>query len=207
VSELRAARAVTLLRDGAVVALATDTVYGLAASLAHPSALTALFALKRRPGNVALPVLVDGVAQIEALGVTWPAPAARLSDALWPGALTIVVPAPASLARLVGSTRASVGFRCPGDDELRRLLGRTGPLAVSSANEHGEAPCTTAAQVRAAFADRPLAGVLDGGVRDGAVSTVVELVDDSWRVRRDGAVAREVLADLLGQAEGGSGGQ
>ncbi len=206
-SELRVSRAVTLLGEGAVVALATDTVYGLAASLAHPGALAALFALKRRPGNVALPVLVDGVAQIEALGVTWPARAARLSGALWPGALTIVVPAPASLARLVGSANASVGFRCPGDDELRRLLTRTGPLAVSSANEHGEAPCTTAAQVRAAFAGRPLAGVLDGGVRDRPVSTVVELVGDSWHVRREGALAREVLADLLGQAEGRFGGQ
>ncbi|MGC8509298.1 MAG: L-threonylcarbamoyladenylate synthase [Acidimicrobiales bacterium] len=206
-SELRAAQAVALLRGGAVVALATDTVYGLAASLAHPDALAALFALKRRPGNVALPVLVDGVAQIETLGVAWPVPAARLSDVLWPGALTIVVPAPAPLARLVGSTSASVGFRCPGDDELRRLLARTGPLAVSSANEHGEAPCTTAAQVRAAFADRALAGVLDGGVRDRPVSTVVELIEDSWRVRREGAVPREILAGLLDQGEGRSGGQ
>ena len=206
-SELRTSRAVALLGEGAVVALATDTVYGLAASLAHPAALAALFALKRRPGNVALPVLVDGVAQIEALGVTWPARAARLSDALWPGALTIVVPAPAPLARLVGSASASVGFRCPGDDELRRLLTRTGPLAVSSANEHGEAPCTTAAQVREAFAGRPLAGVLDGGVRDRPVSTVVELVGDSWRMLRVGALTRDALAGLLGQGEDRSGGQ
>ncbi len=205
--ELRASRAVTLLREGAVVALATDTVYGVAASLAHPSALATLFALKRRPGNVALPVLVDGVAQIEALGVAWPARAARLSDALWPGALTIVVPAPADLARLVGSASASVGFRCPGDDALRHLLTRTGPLAVSSANEHGEAPCTTAAQVRDAFANRALAGVVDGGVRDHPVSTVLEVVGNAWRVLREGAVPLDVLAGLLDQEEGRSGGQ
>ena len=206
-SDPHTSRAVILLRDGAVVALPTDTVYGVAASLAHPSALAALFDLKRRPGNVALPVLVDGVAQIEGLGVTWSARAARLSDALWPGALTIVVPAPVALARRVGSTGASVGFRCPGDAALRQLLTHTGPLAVSSANEHGEPPCTTAAEVRATFADRPLADVLDGGVRDGAVSTVVELLEGSWRVRREGAVARDVLAHLLDQEEGRSGGQ
>ncbi len=195
-----------LLRGGSVVALATDTVYGLAASLARPDAVAALFALKRRPTTVALPVLVDGVAQIEAMGVNWSARAARLSDALWPGALTIVVPAPAALARLVGSVRTSVGFRCPGDQDLRELLTRTGPLAVSSANEHGEPPCTTAEQVRQAFAGRALAGVLDGGVRDGLVSTVVELSEDGWWILREGALTRDVLVDLLGQ-EDRSGGQ
>jgi tRNA threonylcarbamoyl adenosine modification protein (Sua5/YciO/YrdC/YwlC family) len=190
--------ALDALAMGDVVALPTDTVYGVAASLGHPIAVATLFSLKHRPASAALPVLVSSIKQIEALGVAWPERARTLSDALWPGALTIVVAAPLELCMPLGSTMGTIGFRCPRDDTLLALLERSGPLALTSANEHGEAPCESAAQVVEAFAGRrELSGVLDGGERSGKVSTVIDLSDPRWRIVRDGAVPESVLAPLL----------
>lgn len=194
---LARAEAAELLAHGHVVAVATDTVYGLAAALAHPAAVATLFALKRRPTSVALPVLVSSVRDVEGLGVEWSPTARALSDAWWPGALTVVVAAPPALAALVGG-RDAVGFRVPDDDALRALLGEVGPLAVSSANEHGHPPCQSADDVLAAFADRDeLAGVVDEGPRDGEVSTVVVLEDGAWRLVRAGAVGEDDLRRVL----------
>jgi tRNA threonylcarbamoyl adenosine modification protein (Sua5/YciO/YrdC/YwlC family) len=190
--------ALAILADGGVVGVATDTVYGVAASLAHPDAIAKLFSLKRRPTSVALPILIDSVEAIERLGVTWDGRARRLSDALWPGALTVVVPVPHELAALVGSASDTAGFRVPNDEDLRSLLQESGPLAVSSANEHGEIPCRSANDVLQAFAERDeFAGVLDGGERGGEVSTVVVLEDSSWRVLRTGALSAKDLARFL----------
>jgi L-threonylcarbamoyladenylate synthase len=191
-------QAVTLLLVGKVVAVPTDTVYGVAASLAHPSAVASLFTLKRRPSSLALPVLVNSIEQIEAHGVVWPQRARQLARAFWPGALTIVVPVPPKIANLVGSTSQNAGFRIPDDAQLRGVLSRSGALCVTSANEHGEPPCQSAAQVQGVFADRgQLAGVVDGGERSGLVSTVVEISDHSWRIVREGAIdAAEISAVL-----------
>lgn len=190
--------AARLLDEGRIVAVPTDTVYGVAASLSQPAAVAELFALKRRPATRALPVLVDSVEQIEELGVEWTDDARRLSLALWPGALTVVVAVPRILADLVASTDATAGFRIPDDRQLRTLLRTSGPLAVTSANEHGERPCTDAAEVLSAFQGRDeLAGVLDGGRRSGVVSTVVELRGGTWRIVREGAVDGAVVAELL----------
>ena len=175
--------ALDALANGGVVGLPTDTVYGLAASLGHPSAVAALFALKGRPTTVALPVLVSGVAQIESLGVAWPARAHQLSTALWPGALTIIVGVPRWLSTLVGSSSETVGFR---------------PLALTSANAHGLRPCENADQLLEVFLGRgELSGVLDGGSRSGVVSTVIDLSAPTWRIVREGAIGEPDLAALL----------
>jgi L-threonylcarbamoyladenylate synthase len=190
--------AVRLLGDGEVVAVPTDTVYGIAAALAHPSAVATLFDLKRRPVTVALPVLVDSVEQIERLGVIWTGAARSLASAFWPGALTIVVDVPEQLALRVGSATGTVGFRIPDNADLRNILARSGALAVTSANQHGEAPCESAVQVQHSFSESlRLCGVVDGGVRAATVSTVVQVFGDSWRVVREGAVSFGALAVVL----------
>ena len=187
------------LVGGGVVAVPTDTVYGVAASLANPPAVERLFALKRRPASRPLPILVDSIHQISTLGVSWPEHGRRLAEACWPGALTIVVRVPSALARRVGSATDSAGFRIPDDVLLRRVIRRTGPLAVSSANEHREAPCHSADEVLAAFAARgELHGVLDDGERSGDVSSVVDLSEGRWRMVRVGSIAVEVISGLLG---------
>lgn len=196
---------IAALARGEVVAVPTDTVYGLAASLDEPAAVAALFELKRRPDSVALPVLVSSLDQISALGVVWPPAARALSEALWPGPLTIVVVAPTALAAMVRATTPAVGLRLPDDPLLADLLEATGPLCVTSANRHGESPAATAAQAEAIFGGgEGFAGVLDGGERRGAVSTVVDLTEigltGRWRVLRDGAIPLSRLAELLARA-------
>jgi L-threonylcarbamoyladenylate synthase len=189
---------VRLLNAGGVVALPTDTVYGLAASLESVDAIAQLFSMKRRPSAVALPVLVDSILSIERLGVTWPADARKLSDAFWPGALTIVVDVPPELARRVGSDVDTVGFRLPDDELLREVLTQTGPLAVSSANEHAEPPCQSVAEVLAVFGEsETLAAVLDGGERTGGVSTVVRVHDNEWQILRHGVVNADDVTRVL----------
>jgi L-threonylcarbamoyladenylate synthase len=192
------AAAAALLAAGGVLALPTDTVYGVGARVDRPEAVARLFRVKRRPSTVALPVLVASLEQLAQLQVTWTAKAVALADAFWPGPLTIVVPAPHPLAALVGATTDTVGVRQPADLVLRELLALSGPLAVTSANEHGSPPCHDADEVLAALGGAGgLDAVLDGGRRDGVVSSVVALEGDDWRVLREGAVSASELAAAL----------
>lgn len=194
IEDLDLDEAARALARGGVVAVPTDTVYGLAASISYPDAVNQLFVLKQRPSNVATPLLVHSVAQIQDLGVDLDDRTRALAHAFWPGALTIVLAAPSNLSLLVHGSGNSVGFRIPGDELLLRLLETCGPLAVTSANSHGDTPCTSASEVRTAFARREgLAGVLDGGERRGAVSTVLDVSTSAWRVLREGAISGETL--------------
>jgi tRNA threonylcarbamoyl adenosine modification protein (Sua5/YciO/YrdC/YwlC family) len=186
------------LSKGEVVAVPTDTVYGLAASLKFEPAIMRIFSLKRRPSYVPFPVVVSSIEQIEALGVEILPEMRRLAKEFWPGVLTIVVPAPASLAALVCSRGESVGFRIPNDPLLMSLVERTGPLALTSANDHGEEPCQSAQEIREIFKDQTgLAGVLDDGPRSGEVSSVVEISGGSWKMLRERAVASSEISRVL----------
>jgi L-threonylcarbamoyladenylate synthase len=190
--------AVRLLLAGGVVAVPTDTVYGVAASLAHVDAVASLFLLKHRPSRVPLPVMVHALSPLQEIDVEWDERAQRLSEEFWPGPLTIVVPASHELAQLVGGERDTVGVRVPDDELLLSVLRECGPLAVSSANTHGAEPCHSAEEVLAALAGEHLGGVLDGGDRRGAVSTVLEVEATSWRVLREGAISTARIAAVLG---------
>jgi L-threonylcarbamoyladenylate synthase len=195
---LKVDAAIAAFDAGGVVAIPTDTVYGFAAEVSHPAAVAKLFTLKDRPATVPIPVLVESTDQIAYLGVEWNEYASRLGRAFWPGAITIVVPVPHDLAVLVGSETDTVGFRIPDDDLMRRVIAVIGPLAVSSANLHGQPACTTAFQVMEQFRDRPeLDGVIDGGERSGDVSAVVDLTTNQWRVVREGAITSADIARVL----------
>ena len=190
--------AIAAFDAGDVVAIPTDTVYGFAAEVSHPSAIAKLFSLKERPFNVPLPVLVDSVDQIAYLGVEWNEYASRLGRAFWPGAMTIIVPVPHELAVLVGSANDTVGFRIPDDDLMRRMIAVIGPLAVSSANLHGQPACRSAYEVLEQFRNHPdLAGVIDGGERSGDVSAVVDVTTNQWRVVREGSITAADIARVL----------
>jgi len=190
--------ALAALARGAVVAVPTDTVYGLGASVDSPHGVDALFSLKHRPVTTALPVAAATRGSLGHLITQWPDGADRLSRLFWPGALTLVVGAPDELCAAVHSPTSRVGFRVPDDPALASVLHLSGPLALTSANDHGEAPCVTADEVIARFAGRDeLAGVLDAGRRDGVVSTVVEFDGDEWRIVREGAIALGQISAAL----------
>ena len=148
-------RAVVALREGLVVAVPTDTVYGLTVDPWQPAAVARLFALKERPTSVPLPVLVMGWEQVDSLAGPLEPAAARLADRYWPGPLTLVVPRVDSFVADLGgppSARATVGLRWPDHPVMATLCTALGPLAVTSANRHGDAPATTAAEVEQQFA-------------------------------------------------------
>ena len=196
---LNLTEAADALVAGGVLALPTDTVYGLAAVAANPVAVELIFEAKRRPRDVALPIMVPSPSTIADLGVEWPEAAQALAATFWPGALTIVVPVAPAIAQRYGTTDA-VGFRQPNRADLLKVLEKTGPLAVTSANLHGEPPCTTAMEVVAQFTGGVVSGVLDGGACEGVVSTVVRL-GSSWEILRHGAIAEEQISQVLGPRE------
>jgi L-threonylcarbamoyladenylate synthase len=189
--------AVSVLHSGGVLALPTDTVYGVGASLFDERAVARLFALKQRPVNVALPVLIGSLDQLELLAITIEGRIRRLVDELWPGALTLILNADQQLAQRVGSNTSTIGVRYPDDEALRALLRESGPLAVTSANRHGYPPCVSADDVAKEFASsNELDVIVDGGVRNSPVSTVVDVSSDNWIVLREGAVSSERIASV-----------
>ena len=179
--------AALLLDDGRVVAIPTDTVYGLAARFDDPKALDALYLAKGRPETKPLPVLVAEPAGLEELLGEVPSEVTALADRHWPGALTIVAPCGDELARRVRSSEGTVGIRCPDDPTARALLRLTGPLCVSSANRSGEEPCRSADEVIAVLGSTEVVmAVLDAGTRWGQPSTVVVVRDGTMQIVRQG---------------------
>ncbi len=197
------------LRRGEVVAIPTDTVYGLAVLPGLRGTTAELFKLKRRP-DAALPVLVAepsdaiGLAEVGAM-------ARALMLRWWPGPLTLVLPRGKGAQYFdLGGDPGSIGLRCPDNAVARQLLERTGPLAVTSANLHGEPPCHTAEEVSGSFGATLL--VLDGGTCEAEPSTVISLIPttltephgahSTLELLRLGTITREdVLEVVSGLAE------
>lgn len=190
--------AAAALRAGSLVALPTDTVYGLAALPSVAGATAGLFAAKGRPAGVPIAVLVADAAQAWTVAVEPAAgsPAARLVAALWPGPLTIVLARrpEAVAADELGGDGATVGVRCPDHALVRTLAAVTGPLATTSANPHAAPTPVDADGVEAALG-RHLAVLIDGGRCAGVASTVVDGTDPALPLLREGALgAAAVLA-------------
>ena len=183
------------LQAGRVVAIPTDTVYGLAVDPSREGATDELFRLKGRPESVALPVLVGEAAEALALGI-FDERAAALAAAYWPGALTIVLHRQPGVELDLGGDPSTIGLRCPGHAGVRRLLASSGPLAVTSANHHSEPPCHSPADVEDAFGDAIV--VLDEGCARGRPSTVISLVGPDVLCLREGAVPMTDVEALLG---------
>jgi len=178
--------ALDALAAGLVVGIPTDTVYGLAVVASVPGSADALFALKGRPGTAEIPVLVADLAQADTFA-SITGPARRLAERCWPGPLTIVVARRRGVGWALGGDGRSIGVRCPGLALTRSLCAAAGPLAVTSANLHGEPPLTTADAVRDAFGPG-LAAVVDGGTCGGEPSTVVDATAEPARCLRPGGL-------------------
>ncbi len=187
---------------GGVVVVPTDTVYGVAADPRVPGATARLFALKGRPPDVPLPVLVADLDQALALAADdVPEAARRLMERFWPGGLTVVVRRRPGLGlELGGSDDTTIGLRLPDHPVPTALAVRAGPLATTSANRHGEATPARAVDV-AQHLGQGVAVVLDAGLCDGDASTVVACLDEEVRVLRPGKVPpAEVLAEGRGRS-------
>jgi L-threonylcarbamoyladenylate synthase len=180
------------------VGIPTDTVYGLAVDPFRPGATDRLFAAKRRPRDVNLPVLVSGREQVESLATALPEGALALMDRFWPGPLTVVLPSRPDLAADLGNDEATVGVRCPSHPVPLSLCRAAGPLATTSANRHGQPTLVTAAEVVATFGGT-VPVVLDGGPCEGLPSTVVDCTGQEPKLLREGRVPwAEVQAVFCG---------
>lgn len=191
--------AIEALADGLVVGLPTDTVYGLAVDPFRPGATDRLFAAKRRPRGVPLPVLVGSAEQAAILSADPVPTAARLlMDRFWPGPLTIVLRRAAGLAADLGDDQDTVGVRWPDHPVPGAVCAKLGPIATTSANLHGEPTPLTAGGLAEVFGDGDdVALVLDGGPCDGAPSTVVDCTGPVPCVLREGRLPWSTIEDAL----------
>lgn len=189
--------ATVAIRAGELVVMPTDTVYGLAADAFDPDAVRRLLDAKGRGREMPPPVLVASEATLDALASAVPSWARDLVRHYWPGPLTIIVREQSSLQWDLGETLGTVAVRMPHDPVALELLGRTGPLAVSSANVTGRPAATDADEATAMLADS-VSVVLDAGpTADDRPSTIVDCTTDHARVLRVGAVPVEELRSLL----------
>ncbi|MGK2849551.1 MAG: L-threonylcarbamoyladenylate synthase [Candidatus Limnocylindrales bacterium] len=195
------AEAVEVLRAGGVVALPTDTVYGIAVALDTPGGIERLFAAKRRPPDKGIMLLLDDAAQAGAIGVMTPA-ATALTDACWPGGLTVVVPQrpDVPLPAVLTGGAPTIGLRAPAHDAPRTLARGVGPLPVTSANVSGLPEAGDAAAILAQLGDA-VDLVLDGGpAHGGPASTVIDCTGDRPVVLRIGAVPLARVSAVLDAA-------
>ena len=192
-------RAAELLRQGEVVALPTETVYGLAANALDPRAVARIYELKGRPAFNPIIVHVSGVEMARTCVREWPPMAQKLADAFWPGPLTLVLPRSAAVPDIVTAGGATVGVRWPRHPFMNEVIRLCGfPLAAPSANRSNELSPTTAEHVRKSFGDAiPL--IMDGGPSSvGIESTVLDLTVDPPRILRPGMIHAESLLAVTG---------
>jgi L-threonylcarbamoyladenylate synthase len=143
-------------------------------------------------------VIVADVAQARALAAHWPEEAQRLTDAFWPGPLSVVVPAASTLPSELLAGAGGVAVRVPASDVARALARIAGPLVATSANLAGEAPCVTVDLALIAFPQATMA--FDVGPLDGLPSTMVDLTDPAraFRILREGRIDRALIDAALG---------
>jgi L-threonylcarbamoyladenylate synthase len=191
-------RAAAIIRAEGLVALPTDTFYGLAADPRHVAAVQRVFAVKGRHAGQPLPLVAADLAQLQsALGPLSPS-ARALADCFWPGPLTLIVPSPQSLATEVTGGLHSVGVRVPGHEVPRAVCRAVGwPLTATSANVSGQPALDDPVRVAAAFGES-IDLILDAGrTPGGPPSTIVDVSDDSPRLVRPGAIPWEKIVRCL----------
>lgn len=180
-------RAVTAIRKGGVVAVPTETYYGLAADPENEAALSRLFKLKQRPRHKPILVLISKIEQLSGYAASIPQLYTQLIDWYWPGPLTLVFPAKANISPLLTGGTGTIGVRLtphPVTCRIIDLLGR--PITATSANISLHEPARTSRQVKMFFGDR-LDFVVDGGAADeGPGSTVVSIVEGKLCIERPG---------------------
>lgn len=191
-------RAVELLRAGEVVALPTETVYGLAANALDAQAVTKIYNIKGRPAHNPIIVHVASREMAQSCVANWPPAATQLARSFWPGPLTMVLPRGDTIPDIVTAGGATVGVRWPSHPFMQAVIRECGfPLAAPSANLSNAISPTNAAHVRKQLGDQ-LTLIVDGGQSQvGIESTVIDLVTHPARVLRPGMIHEESLQAAL----------
>ena len=194
-----AATAATIIKSGGLVAIPTETVYGLGANGLDPKAVAKIFEAKGRPQDNPLILHVSETKEIENFCHSIPESAYRLAEKFWPGPLTMVLPARDTVPKCTTAGLPTVAVRCPDNAVTREIIRLSGcPIAAPSANISGKPSTTTAAHVMHDHNGK-IDAVVDGGpCRVGLESTIVDLTEDRPRLLRPGGITPEQLLEVLG---------
>ena len=197
--ENTAAIAAEILRQGGLVALPTETVYGLGANGLDPLAVDKIYEAKGRPKDNPMILHVTGMAQVEELCHHIPHTAYALAEKFWPGPLTMILPARDLIPKRTTGGLSTVAVRCPDCRITREVIAKAGfPIAAPSANLSGK-PSTTTAQHVLHDHDGHIDAVIDGGAcRVGVESTIIDLTENPPRLLRPGGITPEQLRGVLG---------
>ena len=194
-----AATAANIIMQGGLVAIPTETVYGLGANGLDEQAVAKIFEAKGRPQDNPLILHISGPEQIELFCHHIPQAAYDLAEKFWPGPLTMVLPARSIVPKRTTGGLSTVAVRCPDSDVTREIIRLSGvPLAAPSANISGKPSTTTAKHVKYDH-DGKIEAIVDGGpCRVGVESTIVDLTEERPRLLRPGGVTPEQLLEVLG---------
>jgi L-threonylcarbamoyladenylate synthase len=192
-------QAVAKLQQGEVVAIPTETVYGLAADARNESALKQIYAIKERPANNPLIVHIANANQVEAWASAFPPLAQKLAHAFWPGPFTLVLPAKPEVSSIVRAGEPTVALRVPAHPLTQQLLVQSGlGLAAPSANKYTQLSPTCAEHVEASLGQD--IAVLDGGAcQVGIESTIVAVDGDDWQLLRHGMINEADIEKVAGK--------
>lgn len=204
-SQQEIAEAVAALRQGEVIGLPTETVYGLAGDASNPTAVQRIFSLKGRPTNHPVIVHLASIEQLPQWASDIPASAMTLAKAFWPGPMTLILKRSTSVSDLVTGGQQSVGIRIPQHPLALAVLEQfNAGLAAPSANRFGHVSPTTAQHVRDEFGEA-ITHILDGGpCQIGIESTIIDLSSATPRLLRPGQIQRAEIEALLGPIKVGS---
>jgi L-threonylcarbamoyladenylate synthase len=190
-------RGIAILKSGGLVVFPTDTVYGLGACFSNLSAVERIYRLKKRPRNVALPLLLADTAQMSQIAAAVPPVAWLLAGRFWPGALTIVLPRAKLVPDIITGGGETVAVRMPAHAvPIALIKGLGAPMAATSANMSGQSSALTAAEAFSQLGDK-IGLIIDGGrCFPGTESTIVDVTAVVPRLLREGALSREELGQV-----------
>ena len=188
------AKAAEILAAGGLVAVPTETVYGLAANGLNAGAVAKIYEVKGRPETKPISLLVSGMEEVETLCERIPESAYTLAKCFWPGPLTMILWKKLIVPAIVAAGGATIGVRCPAHEKTLALIQKVGvPLAAPSANLSGQPSPKNAQQVLAYF-DGKIEGVVDGGpCAVGVESTIVDLTVQPPKILRLGGLSKEEI--------------
>jgi L-threonylcarbamoyladenylate synthase len=193
-------RAIQVLRDSGMIAVPTDTVYGLLAVAADTAAVDRAYQAKQRDPDQPMPIFVGSIEQAEIVA-EMNETARLLADEFWPGALTLVLPKKETYRTRAAAGGDTIGVRAPADALLREIAEQLGPLTGTSANIAGREECHTADEVRAQLGDAVDFVVDAAPVTTGKPSTIADCTQPGTvRVLREGDITREMLREALAGA-------
>jgi L-threonylcarbamoyladenylate synthase len=193
---------VEVLQAEGLVALPTDTLYGLAADISSETALERLVTVKARPHDMPIPIFISGMDALEGITPEVSEVVRRLARQFWPGPLTLILHASPEISEMITAGTGTVGVRIPRLPLIQTILTTLGrPITGTSANKSGGINPLTAKDVSQSIGDQ-IDLLVDGGrVPGGIASTVLDCTQLPFRIIREGAVGRQSIAGVLGAEE------